>query len=146
MAGLKKIAVAAKLGPKFTMETNIRNHIIRVDQPKMAGGDDMGPTPLEYQLVALAGCIGAIGRIVANQRRLPLRSMDIQVDGELDVDVLLGKAKEPRSGFTSIRALVKIDADMTPDEKREFLHEVDARCPISDNLARGTTVSVDLLE
>ena len=49
------------------------------------GGADKGPTPLEYLFVALAGCIGSIGRIVATQRKLNVRGMEITVEGELDV-------------------------------------------------------------
>ena len=142
----KNVQVSMTLGPQFAMESKIGNHVIRVDQPKANGGEDTGPTPLEYLFVSLAGCIGTIGRIMAHQRKLPLRSMQIDVSGDLDTEVLLGKKKEPRSGFTGIKALVKIDADMSPEEKRQFLHEVDLRCPISDNIANATPVAVELLE
>jgi len=146
MAGTKKVQVGMTLGPKFGMESKIRDHVIRVDQPRTSGGDDTGPTPLEYLLVSLAGCIGTVGRIIANQRHFPLRSMDVQIEGDLDTEVLLGKKKEPRSGFIGIRALVKIDADMSAEEKRKLLHEIDERCPISDNIANATPVSVELVE
>jgi putative redox protein len=143
---MKKVEASARLGPKFKMEVKIRAHDLIVDQPKASGGDDLGPTPLEYLLLSLGGCIGAIGRIIANQKKLPVRSMEISVDGDIDVDVLLGKAKEPRAGFTAIRARVRIDADMTLEEKRQFLHDIDLRCPISDNIALPTPVSIAVEE
>lgn len=146
MASIKNIQVAFTMGNKYTMEGKIRDHTVLMDQPRMAGGDDKGPTPLEYQLVALAGCIGAIGRIVANQRKLPLRGMEVQVSGDLNVDFLLGKTKEGRAGFTSIKALVKIDADMSLEDKKKFLHEVDERCPISESLLHQTPVTVEVVE
>jgi putative redox protein len=139
---IKKVEAIARLGPGFKIEVKIREHSLIVDQPKASGGNDQGPTPLEYLMLSLAGCIGAIGRIIANQRKLPVRSMDIAVEGDIDVDVLLGKSEEPRAGFTAIRARVKIDADMTVEEKRKFLHDIDLRCPISDNIARPTPVSL----
>ena len=144
MASIKNIQVAFTMGSKYTMEGKIRDHVVQIDQPKMAGGDDKGPTPLEYQLVSLAGCMGAIARIIANQRRLPLRGMEVQVSGDLNVDFLLGRTKEGRAGFTGIKVLVKIDADMSLEEKKKFLHEVDERCPISESLMNVTPVTVEL--
>ena len=146
MAGIKNIQVAFTMGNKYTMEGKVGAHTLHIDQPKMSGGDDKGPTPLEYQLVALAGCIGAIARIIAYQRKLPMRGMEVQVSGDVNVDFLLGRTKEGRAGFTGIKALVKIDADMTLEEKKAFLHEVDERCPISESLIHATPVTVEVVE
>jgi uncharacterized OsmC-like protein len=41
-------------------------------------------------------------------------------------------------------ATVKVDADLSDEEKKEFLEEVDRRCPISDNLMNTTPVEVKL--
>ncbi|MEZ5578014.1 MAG: hypothetical protein R3F36_05055 [Candidatus Competibacteraceae bacterium] len=35
-----------------------------------------------------------------------------------------------------------IDADMTREEKEEFLHEVDRRCPVSENLLNATPITL----
>jgi putative redox protein len=146
MAAMKKVQVTAKMGPKYTIESKIRNHTIFVDQPPASGGDDKGPTPLEYQMVALGGCIGSIGRIIAGQKKMPLRGMEIAVEGDLNVDFLLGRTKEGRAGFPSFKVSVKIDADMNLEEKKAFLHEIDVRCPISENLAHGAQVTVNVVE
>ena len=115
-----------------------------VDQPAAAGGQDAGPTPLEYLFLSLGSCIGSIGRIVANQQRIPLRGMRVTVSGELDVNTLLGKGTENRAGFTAITAKVEVDGDLTQEQKQRFLEEVDRRCPVSDNLQRLTPVSIQL--
>jgi putative redox protein len=56
------------------------------------------------------------------------------------------RKKNERAGFTSFNAQVKIDADLTKEEKEAFLEEVDKRCPVSDNLMNITPVSVKLAE
>ena len=38
MPTLKKAQVQATLGDKFAMETKIRDHVVRIDQPKTSGG------------------------------------------------------------------------------------------------------------
>jgi uncharacterized OsmC-like protein len=146
MPTMKKTQVQATLGEKFAMEAKIRDHVVRIDQPKMSGGQDAAPTPLEYYFVSIAGCLGTLGRIIANQKKIPLRSMEVTVEGEVDVEVLLGKSEESRTGFQSIVAKVKIDADMTREEKEEFLHEVDRRCPVSENTLNTTPMRVELVE
>lgn len=140
----KTVVVESRLGDKLVIESDIRGHNVVIDQPANAGGTDTGPTPLELMFAALAGCIGTIGRIVAMQKRIELRGMAIKVEGPLDTDGLLGKPIDGRVGFEGITVTVDIDADMTTEEKEAFLHEVDARCPVSENLLNATPVSVKL--
>ncbi len=138
----KTVVVESKLGSKFVIESDIRGHKAVIDQPANAGGTDTGPTPLELLLASLAGCIGTIGRIVAMQQRIELRGMDIKVEGSLDTDGLLGKSIDGRVGFEGFTITVDIDADMTDEEKEAFIHEVDARCPVSENLLHATPCHV----
>ena len=140
----KKVQVQITQGEGFKTECRAGKHSIIIDQPTMSGGTDAGPTPLDVQLIALGGCIAAIARIVANQKKVNIRGLEITVDGDIDTDGLLGKPSSKRVGFTAITASVKIDADMSVKEKEEFLHAVDARCPISENLANITPISVVL--
>ncbi len=135
---IKNVSIESVQVEGFKIETRSRQHIAIVDQPVAGGGTDAGPTPLEYLFISLAGCIVTIGHIVAKQRHLPVRSISVRVEGELDTDVLMGKRSDVRAGFSDIRVHVNIDADMTQAEKEAFLKEVDARCPISDNI-HGTT-------
>ena len=139
---VKTVTIESKLGDKFVIKSDIRGHKTVIDQPVSAAGTDTGPTPLELVLVALAGCIGTIGRIIAMQQRIALRGMTIKVDGELDTDGLLGKPVEGRVGFEGITIMVDVDADMTDEEKEAFIHEVDRRCPVSENLLNATPIHV----
>ena len=140
----KTVVVESKLTDKFLIESDIRGHKVVIDQPANAGGTDTGPTPLELVLASLGGCIGTIGRIVAMQKRINLRGMDIKVEGSLDTDGLLGKPIDGRVGFDGFTITVDVDADMTEEEKDAFIHEVDARCPVSENLLNATPINVRL--
>ncbi len=144
MATTKRVEVEARLGERFTIESQIRNHKMFVDQPTTAGGQDSGPTPLEYLFLSLAGCIASLGRIVASQRRIPLRGMRVTVSGDLDVSTLLGRGTENRAGFTGITVKVDIDADLPREEKQRLLEELDRRCPVSDNLEHVTPITFEL--
>jgi len=141
---LKKVSVMVKQGNGFRTECKVGKHTVIIDQPPPAGAD-AGPTPLDIQLMALGGCIAAIGRIIASQRKLEVRGFDITVDGEIDTDKLLGKPTDKRVGFSAINVGVKVDADMSAEEKARFVHEIDVRCPISDNLQNTTKVKIAAL-
>jgi putative redox protein len=141
---LKTVAVEIKQGNAFHTVCQAGKHTVIIDQPAAAGGTNTGPTPLDYQLIAFGGCITAIGRIMANQRRLAVHSIYVNVTGEINTDRLLGKSADVRAGFSKIHADVSIDADLTPEEKAKFLEEIDKRCPISCNLQTGTAVTVKL--
>ena len=131
--------VSAEMGTGFSTKINC-SHPFIIDQPKAGGGDDEGPNPLEVFLATLPACICAIGRIIANQKRINLRGIDVALEADIDKDFLLGKTQEGRSGFTEIRSFVNIDADMTKEEKDEFLKEIELRCPIADNMAQTTVL------
>ena len=139
----KQVQIEASMGAGYKIECKAGGHTVLIDQPAAAGGTDTGPTPLQYLMVCLAGCICSIGRIIASQRRIELRGMSVKVDGTIDVAGLLGKGGA-RVGFSGIKALVSVDADMSQEEKAKFVHEVDLRCPISENLLHETPVSVEL--
>jgi uncharacterized OsmC-like protein len=139
---IKTVKVESKLDSKFRIESDVRGHAVTIDQPTVAGGGDAGPTPLEYLMVSLAGCIGTIARIMAMQQRIEIRGMKITAEGDLNVDGLLGKATEDPVGFTEFRVFADIDADMTDEEKEAFIHAVDARCPVSFNLLNAGNVNV----
>ncbi|MEE9369588.1 MAG: OsmC family protein [Pontiella sp.] len=136
----KTVTIESKLNDKFVIETDVRGHKIIIDQPANAAGTDTGPTPLELVLVSLAGCIGTIGRIVAMQKQIALRGMEIRVEADIDTDGLLGKPIDGRIGFEGFTVSVKVDADMTDEEKEAFIREVDRRCPVSENLLNATPI------
>lgn len=136
----KTISVTANMAAGWAINADIREHKVVIDQPQAGGGTNEGPTPLEFFLFSIAGCIGTIARIAANQQRIELRSMEIKVDADLNPMGLMGRETEDRVGFQQIRVLAEIDADMTDEEKKSFLDQVCDRCPLHDNVKLATDV------
>ena len=138
--GLKSVSVTTKMGAGMKIECHAGKHTLYIDQPPAAGGSDAGPTPLEFYQLSLAGCLSSVARIVAKQQSIDLRSMEVVVSGSLDTDVLLGKRNDLRAGFEELAVTVTVNADLTPEQKREFLEEVERRCPVSENTKNPTPV------
>ncbi len=142
----KIVKVDAVQDCSFKMLATAGDHVLTIDQPVPMGGNNEGPNPLEYSLIAIAACIGAIGRIIANQKKLAVREIKVSVVGEMDTDNLLGISKDKRAGFNSIKVDVDFDADMTHEEKVAFLKEIDGRCPVSDNMANESSLVFNVVE
>lgn len=141
---MKTVSVEAKLGEKFKVEVKAGNHTLYVDQPQAGGGADAGPNPMEYLFTSLAGCIATVARIIAMQKRIKLNGMDMKIEGVFDTEILLGKSKENRPGITGINVTLNIDSDMTKEEKKAFVEEIDSRCPVSDNIENATPVKFEV--
>ena len=70
--------------------------------------------------------------------------MQFAVEADFDTDRLMGKPTESRTGFSEVRLKVVIDADLTLQQKQDFLAEVESRCPIADNLINGTSIKTSV--
>ena len=141
----KNVTVYTELGAGTKIDCKAGNHSFIIDQPANAGGEDLGPTPLEYFLASLAGCIASIARIVAKQKKVDLKALKITAIGDINTDVLLGRNTEERAGFQSIALQVSIDADLADIQKVEFINEIERRCPVSENTVHATEVKVNLM-
>jgi uncharacterized OsmC-like protein len=144
MAKMKTVSIEAKLGEKFKVEVKAGNHTLYVDQPQAGGGADEGPNPIEYLFTSLAGCIATAARIIAIQKRIKLNGMDMKIEGVFDTEIILGKSKENRPGVTGINVTLNIDSDMTKEEKKAFVEEIESRCPVSDNIENATPVKIEV--
>lgn len=136
----KTISVSASMEKGWAIHSEIREHKVVIDQPQASGGTNEGPTPLEYFLFSIAGCVGSIGRIAAHQKKITLNAMEINVEADLNPMGLMGQETEDRVGFQQIRISAKIDADLSDEEKKAFLDEVCDRCPLHDNTKLETVV------
>lgn len=135
---MKTLRATGHMGAGMTIEIMCGEHKVYMDQPKNAGGADLGPAPPELILAAYAGCVGSIGRIIAFQEKITLRGMTFVVEADYDPDRLLGRKTEARPGFQEMRLKVNIDADLNDEAKQAFLDKIEQRCPVGDNLINST--------
>lgn len=105
-----------------------------------------GASPLEYILASYAGCINAVGKLVAKEQGIILKSLQVEITGTLSLDKYQGKISNERAGFGSIEVVVKPTSDATFEQLKQWLAAVENRCPVQDNLINRTPVSVTLLK
>ncbi|MCK9525385.1 MAG: OsmC family protein [Limnochordia bacterium] len=121
-----------------------RNFEMIIDEPSNLGGTDEGPTPVEYILGALAGCLTVVGHVVAKEMAFELRGITFELAGDLDPAKFLGESATNRAGFQEIRVKVLPDSNASQEQLDAWLKAVGSRCPVSDNLANTTPVQLTL--
>lgn len=120
-----------------------RNFSIVVDEPQSFGGTDQGPTPMEYLLASLAGCLNVVGNIVAKEMNINIKKLSIKISGTLNPAKLFGKESGDRAGYKNINVVMNVSTDANVDELKKWIEEVENRCPITDNLRNPTKLSIE---
>jgi uncharacterized OsmC-like protein len=116
-----------------------------IDHPEIFASEDNGPTPVEYVLVGLAGCLTAGVAAVAQMREIQLHSVSATIEGSMDVRGILGMDSDVRNGFDAIKVTYKIDADATPDEIKALVAQSQKRSAVYDIITNPTEVSVEVV-
>ena len=117
------------------------NHTIIIDEPPAFGGEDTAPSPVAMLLASLAGCVNAIGQWVAGEMGFKIKELFINIDGEVDGGAFFTGSREKRAGFSAIDVSIKLEADITEEQKKLWFNNVIERCPVTDNIINETMVN-----
>jgi uncharacterized OsmC-like protein len=113
-----------------------------VDHPECFASEDHGPTPTEFLLVGLAGCLTAGVATIAQMRDIQLRSVTATLEGDMSVLGVLGADPEVRNGFEAIRVHFTIDADASEADIAALVAQSQKRSAVYDTLANPTNIVV----
>lgn len=112
------------------------------DHPEVFASEDKGATPVEYVLVGLASCLTAGIAAVAQNRNIQLRSVKATVEGDMDLQGILGIDEEVRNGFGGIKVTYNIDADAKPEDIEALVAQSQKRSAVYDVVTNPTNVTV----
>jgi uncharacterized OsmC-like protein len=121
-----------------------RNFEIVVDEPENLGGTDSAPNPVEYVLASFAGCLNVMGHLVAQEMDFKLNNLKIDIEGNLNPSKLFGKCNKERAGYKNISIRLYPETEADEATLAQWMHEVESRCPVSDNLQNLTPVTVEM--
>jgi putative redox protein len=115
-------------------EISVRGHVLHVDQPQDAGGDDTAPTPTELFVAGLASCVAFYARRYLRRHELPTEGLAV------DASFHLG-ARPARVDRIEVALTVP---DGVPAERRDALLAVASHCTVHNSLADPPDVVVAL--
>jgi len=112
------------------------------DHPGVLVGSDEAPTPVEFLLHGLAGCITAGIANIAAARGVTLTEVTSRIEGDINLLGVLGLSKDVRNGYEKIRATFDVKGDAPAETLREIVQQSRARSAVFDVLTNGVPVEI----
>jgi uncharacterized OsmC-like protein len=118
--------------------------VLHADHPPVLVGRDNGPTPAEYLLHALGACLTAgVGNIAA-ARGIELDEVTATIEGDIDLQGILGLDPTVRNGFEGIRVSFHVKGAAEAEQLAALVRQSKARSAVYDVLTRGVPVQVEV--
>jgi len=112
------------------------------DHPAVFAAEDNGITPVEFVLVGLASCLTAGIAAVAQHRNIQLRSVKATIEGDMDIQGILGIDSDIRNGYNGIKVTYDIDADAKREDIEALVAQSQKRSAVYDIVTNPTNVTV----
>ena len=112
------------------------------DEPPVLLGENSAPNAVEAVLHALASCL-AVGFVYnAAAEGIEVRSLEFDLEGDLDLHGFLGLSPDVRPGYEEVRLTYRVDCDASPEKVDELCAHVQRTSPVLDILRKPVPVTV----
>ncbi|HLF40371.1 MAG TPA: OsmC family protein [Acidimicrobiia bacterium] len=125
----KTLSVEATWSGGYSCQVAARHHVITVDEPVSAGGDDTGPQPSEFFLASLASCYTLALYHVAHKRDIDLGELSVRAEGEYE-------------GPKFRRVVLEVTSSLDRDVLDPLIPRASAVCYVSNTLRAVSDVEV----
>ncbi|MFX1395014.1 MAG: OsmC family protein [Promethearchaeota archaeon] len=114
---------------------------IHIDEPESFHGNNLGPSPIEYFLIGIGGCISTTFMYCLQKNNVEIEKLEVIVDGQLK-----------HNGLKLNLKLVDINVELLitykmgqSDEKIDLCEKVfQEYCPLSDLITNGVPLNVKI--
>ncbi|WP_027001376.1 OsmC family protein [Hugenholtzia roseola] len=137
-------SLSGKSESSAKFRAKVRHFELLVDEPQALGGTDLAPNPVEYLLAAYAGCLNVVAHLVAKEYNFELKSLKINLKGEINPERLFGFSDLQRAGYQALEVLLEPETTASDPLLLEWLQEIERRCPVGDNLQNSTPVALSI--
>ena len=128
--------VEAKLSnTDFTTYATAGEHTMTLDEPQDIGGSDVGATPTQHLVAALASCTIITLKMYLNRKQWEIESIDSIVDYKYDIS-------NKRMIF-KVQVNVKGSLD---DTQLNRLDKIARACPVHKMLHEGNRIEVEIIQ
>lgn len=116
--------------------------VLEGDEPPVLLGTNQAPNAVEAVLHALASCL-SVGFIYnAAAQGIEVESLDLELEGELDLRAFLGLSEEVRPGYQGITVNYRVEADAPPEKLDELCEYTQRTSPVQDIITNPVPVTV----
>jgi uncharacterized OsmC-like protein len=134
-AGITLRADASTGGDAMSCSVDIGRTIYESQAHSGVGGAGTAACSGDLLLGALAACAQVTCQMVAAASGIPLRIVDVRVEGDLDLRGTLGMSRTARVGFSTLRVHFDIDApEATPRQIDSLQRATEQYCVVLQTL------------
>ena len=112
-------------------------------EPPVLLGENEGANPVEFLLHALAGCVTTTLVLHATARGIKIRELSTQLEGDLDLQGLLGLDDSVSPGYEQIRIKMNVEADCSDEELDDLLAYTQQHSPVCNTVCRPVPVMIE---
>ncbi|MHA7142893.1 MULTISPECIES: OsmC family protein [unclassified Arthrobacter] len=127
----------------MTTLVETRGFTFRTDEPVAVGGNDKSPTPMQYVVGAVNGCVTVVIETVARELGIVVEAIDTSSQAQQDVRGFRGTA-DVSPHFKNFALTVNLRTPVPESELDTFKRQVEKRCP-AINLVRDAGVDFNLV-
>jgi uncharacterized OsmC-like protein len=142
-----KITLTARAGQTDTptgCSVDIGRAIYAAQAHRGVGGAGTAACSGDLLLGALAACAQITGQMFAAAMGVPIRRIDVTVEGDLDLRGTLGIARDVPVGFERIRLAFVIDApEATPEQLRALREKTEQYCVVMQTLRQPPEIAIE---
>ncbi|WP_325893144.1 OsmC family protein [Grimontia sp. NTOU-MAR1] len=106
-----------------------KNFTFEIDEPEALLGENRFPTPQDYLLGGLAGCMMASFVITAAQKGIEIKSVKLTIAGDLNLHGFLEVDPSAKVGFDEIEYHFEVKGNGTQSDYDDIIQTVRERSP-----------------
>lgn len=112
-------------------------------EPPVLLGDNEGANPVEFLLHALAGCVTTTFILHAMARGIAIRELSTELEGDIDLQGLLGLDDAVPAGYREIRIKMHVKADCPDEALDDLLAFAQGHSPVCNTVCRPVPVVIE---
>lgn len=125
------------------LKCSARGFEFMIDEPENVGGTNEALNPLEALLCSLGACKMMVVRFFYQAKQINLKSMRVEILGEIDSDRLKGNPNV-KVGFSKIITNYYIEADNTEEEIQDLVNFIEKTCPVKDTIVNAPEMELHI--
>jgi uncharacterized OsmC-like protein len=141
-AAMITLRAEGALGEGITCSVQTGQALARAGLHPATGGDGLSLCSGDMLLQALAACAGVTLQAVATSLEIPVRSGQVNVEGDLDFRGTLSVAKDAPVGFQTIRMTFTLDSDATEEQLATLIRLTERYCVVFQTLSNPPELTV----
>lgn len=118
---------------KYAMDFKVGKHQLRADEPQSVGGQDLGPDPYQYLLVALGACTGMTLRMYADRKQWDLKEVSVHLKHEKTHAKDCETCETKEGKIDQIQREITLEGNLDEAQHKKLI-EIADKCPVHRTL------------